>query len=71
MYVFYIVVGVVLILFGGGCTIVYMGLEAYGEFLVPWLGLGLAPLAGGFFLIRHGLKFLRERRAEPSSGDKQ
>jgi hypothetical protein len=33
--------------------------------------LGVAPLVGGFFLIRHGLKRIRERRAQLSDGDKQ
>ena len=71
MPIFLMIIGLLLILFGGGCTIVFIAVDGDLEFLWLWLALGLAPLVGGFFLIRHGLKFLRERRAEPSSGDKQ
>ena len=59
-----------LILFGGGCTIVFIAVDGDLEFLWLWLALGVAPLVGGFFLIRYALKLLRERREQPSGGDK-
>ena len=71
MAILFIIIGLLLILLGGGCTIVFIAVEGDLEFLWLWLALGLAPLVGGFLLIRHGLKLLRERRAQPSNGDKQ
>lgn len=73
MYILYVILGVLLMGFGGGWTILYLGFEiyeAYIEFFPHWLVLGLAPLAGGYFLMRHGLRLGRENRAQPSSGDK-
>ena len=66
----FLIIGLLLILFGGGCTIVFIAVDGDIEFLWLWLALGLAPLVGGFFLIRHGLQLLRERRAQPPNGDK-
>lgn len=71
MPILFIIIGLLLILFGGGCTIVFIAVEGDLEFLWLWLALGVAPLVGGFFLIRHGLKRIRERRAQQSDGDKQ
>lgn len=71
MPILFIIIGLLLILFGGGCTIVFIAVDGDLEFLWLWLALGVAPLVGGFFLIRHGLKRIRERRAQLSDGDKQ
>ena len=71
MPILLIIIGLLLILFGGGCTIVFIAVDGDIEFLWLWLTLGVAPLVGGFFLIRHGLRLSRERRAQPSHGDKQ
>jgi Flp pilus assembly protein TadB len=71
MPILFIIIGLLLILFGGGCTIVFIAVEGDLEFLWLWLALGVAPLVGGFFLIRLGLKRIRERRAQLSDGDKQ
>jgi hypothetical protein len=60
MHVFLMIIGLLLILFGGGCTIVFIAVDGDVEFRWLWLALGLAPLVGGFFLIRHGLKLNRE-----------
>ena len=70
MPIFLMIIGLLLILFGGGCTIVFIAVDGDIEFLWLWLALGLAPLVGGFFLIRYGLRLLRERRAQTPNGDK-
>jgi Flp pilus assembly protein TadB len=70
MPILLIIIGLLLILFGGGCTIVFIAVDGDLEFLWLWLALGVAPLVGGFFLIRYALKLLRERREQPSGGDK-
>jgi hypothetical protein len=74
MHVLLIVLGLLLILFGGGCTIVFMGMGGDSEFFMLWLVLGLAPLVGGYFLFRHGLRRDREKRkaaaAPPANSDK-
>ena len=67
-----IILGLLLMLFGGGCTIVFAfvgipfsiseGAGAWNEFIPLWLLGGVAPLIGGFFLFRHGQKIDRERR---------
>jgi hypothetical protein len=71
MGVLLIILGLLLMLFGGGCTLILAGIESYNpsnimndlaDFLPMWLGLGLLPLAAGFFLFRAGLKLDRERR---------
>lgn len=71
MAILFIIIGLLLILFGGGCTIVFIAVDGDIEFLWLWLALGVAPLVGGFFLVRYGLKRIRERWAQPSNGDKQ
>ena len=70
MPIFLMIIGLLLILFGGGCTIVFIAVDGDLEFLWLWLALGLAPLIGGFFLIRYGLRLLRERRVRRPNGDK-
>jgi hypothetical protein len=65
MPVFLIVIGVLLALFGGGCTVLFFGMEAPSDFLALWLGLGLAPLAGGILLIRQGIRLQGSRRGNP------
>jgi len=70
MPILLIIIGLLLILFGGGCTIVFIAVDGDLEFLWLWLALGVAPLVGGFFLIRYALKLLHERREQPSGGDK-
>lgn len=70
MPIFLMIIGLLLILFGGGCTIVFIAVDGDIEFLWLWLALGLAPLVGGFFLIRYGLRLLRERRTQTPNGDK-
>ena len=70
MSILYVIIGVLLMVFGGGWTILYLGFEiyeAYVEFFPHWLVLGLAPVAGGYFLMRYGLTLGREKRTQPSS----
>lgn len=73
MHVLLIVVGLLLLLFGGGCTLMGLGMmvqEPQSMFadiallMSIWLPFGLAPLIGGFFLFRQGLKIDRRKRAE-------
>ena len=71
MAILFIIIGLLLILLGGGCTIVFIAVDGDIEFLWLWLALGVAPLVGGFFLVRDGLKRIRERRAQLSNRDKQ
>ncbi len=72
MYILLIIFGVLLVLFGGGCTLILGGLMVSdpGSFtsdlmllLSIWLPLGLAPLALGIGLFKRGRKMDRERRA--------
>lgn len=72
MHIFLIHIGLLLVLFGGGWTILYLGFEiyeAYVEFFPHWLVLGFAPLVGGSFSMRYGLRLGRESRAHERSGD--
>jgi hypothetical protein len=71
MPVLFIVVGLLLMLFGGGCALLAGGIFISDpkillndlSSLVPlYLGVAIAPLVGGFFLFRHGLRLDRERR---------
>ena len=73
MHVLLMVIGVLLILFGGGCTVLFAGMGGDSEFFLLWLALGLVPLVGGFFLFRHGLQRDRERRkaAVPPAGSEK
>lgn len=70
MPILLMILGLLLILFGGGCTLIFFGMGPDSEFLWLWLGLGVLPLAGGFLLARYGLRLRRARRAQLSSGDK-
>ena len=82
MPILLIITGLLLMLFGGGCTLFYGGifisdpsaiLDDIGSNLPSFLLIGLAPLIGGFFLFRHGLKLDREKRkaapTPPVAGD--
>ncbi len=71
MHVLYIVIGLLLMLFGGGCTVIVGGifisdpnsiLNDIASIFPLYLLVGLAPLAGGFFLFRHGLRIDRQKR---------
>lgn len=71
MHIFLILGGLLLALFGGGWSILYRGFEiyeAYIEFFPHWLILGLAPLAGGNFLMHYGFRLGREKRVQPTNG---
>jgi Flp pilus assembly protein TadB len=70
MPILLIILGLLLILFGGGCTVIFIGVGAETDFLWLWLGLGVAPLVGGLLLVRYGLRLRRERRAQLTDGDK-
>ena len=65
--------GVLLALFGGGCTIASLiGMQIYEQagnllvlwLFVRWLLLGLAPMVGGFLLFQYGSKIDREKRGK-------
>jgi len=71
MHVLAIVFGLLLIMFGGGCTLIFLFaalsdpaslFNDIGMYLVIWLPLGLLPLAGGLPLFRWGLKADRAKR---------
>lgn len=71
MPVLAIILGLLLLLFGGGCTLIFLvggvidpqGMLADVPLLLSmWVPLGLLPLAGGWLLFRHGLKRDRARR---------
>ena len=70
MSVFLMIMGLLLVLFGGGCTVIFFGVGPDSEFLWLWLALGVAPLVGGFLLVRYGLRLRRERQALPPDGNK-
>ena len=70
MPILLMILGLLLILFGGGCTLIFFGMGPDSSFLWLWLGLGVLPLAGGLLLVRYGLKLRRERRAQIPNGDK-
>ena len=83
MPVLLIVLGLLLMLFGGGCTLIVGGMYASDPSMIlndisstlpSFLLAGPAPLVGGYFLFRFGLKLDRERRkatqTPPATGDK-
>jgi hypothetical protein len=70
MPIFLMILGLLLILFGGGCTTIFFGVGPDAEFLWLWLGLGVAPLVGGLLLVRYGLRLRRDRRAQLTDGDR-
>lgn len=78
MHVLLIVLGLLLVLFGGGCTLIIGGfaiadfrntVNDLGTVLPMFVAMGLAPLAAGIFLMRAGMKRDREKRAAPRDGD--
>jgi hypothetical protein len=69
MPILLMILGLLLILFGGGCTMIFFGVGAETDFLWLWLGLGAAPLVGGFLLVRYGLRLRRERQVQRPYGD--
>lgn len=70
MPILLMILGLLLILFGGGCSVIFFGMGPDSEFLLLWLGLGVLPLVGGFLLVRYGLKLRRERQAQLPGRDK-
>ena len=70
MPIFLMILGLLLVLFGGGCTVIFFGVGAETDFLWLWLGLGAAPLVGGLLLVRHGLRLRRERQVQLPNGVK-
>lgn len=70
MPILLMILGLLLVLFGGGCTLIFFGMGPDSEFLLLWLALGAAPLAGGFLLVRYGLRLRRARRTQlPNGGE--
>ena len=79
MHVLLIVVGLLLLLFGGGCTLIIGGftiadpgtLTTDPSLLGMLLIMGILPLGLGWWLFRWGLRIDRERRrpqAPPQDG---
>lgn len=81
MHVLAIVLCFILLLFGGGCTLIFLvgaisdPRSFFGDIpllLTLWLPLGLAPLAGGYFLFRYGRRRddeLRKARTAVKPGE--
>lgn len=74
MHILLFVFGLILLLFGGGCTLIFGGLIASDPAIIGdamsvpiWLALGLAPLVGGFYLFRRGLRVYRQKRTKALS----
>jgi hypothetical protein len=71
MAILAIIFGILLILFGGGCTLIMGGImisdpssmSDLGTLLSILLPLGVLPLGIGILLLRWGVKKDRERRA--------
>lgn len=68
-----IIFGVLLLLFGGGCTVIVVGIlvedperawSTFQEFIPLWIPLGLLPLIIGGLLLRWGVKSRRAKREE-------
>lgn len=73
MWVVLLIFALLLILFGGGCTLIIGGigvadpssiLNDMATMMSIWLPLGLLPLVGGIFLFRFALKLKRQKEAE-------
>jgi membrane protein implicated in regulation of membrane protease activity len=71
VHVLLIILGLLLLLFGGGCTLIFLigGLMDLKSMLadIPllltlWVPLGLLPLVLGWYLLRAGLRKEREKR---------
>lgn len=71
MHVLLIIIGLLLLVFGGGCTLIFV-YSAISDFhammadvpllLTLWVPLGLLPLVGGWLLFRLGVKIDRQKR---------
>jgi len=68
-----IIFGVLLLLFGGGCTVIMVGIlvedpehawSTLQEVIPFWIPLGLLPLIIGGLLFRWGVKSRRAKREE-------
>jgi hypothetical protein len=74
MWVLLLILAILLMLLGGGCTITYfnIGLTESGsflsEFFAIWLLLGLLPLVGGIALWPVALK-MKKKSIPPLGGD--
>jgi hypothetical protein len=75
MHVIAILFGLLLLLFGGGCTLIFLFstiqdprsmLADAAMILQIWAPLGLIPLVAGWFLFRFGLKRSREGNSSPA-----
>ena len=71
MHVLLIVIGLLLLLFGGGCTLIglVVGLQDPSSMFSDmallasvWLPFGLVPVVGGYFLFRAGVRIDRRKR---------
>ncbi len=79
MHVLLMILGALLMLFGGGCTLVFLAtvyngvevlVEEPGLMLGVWLPFGVLPLVAGWFMLRKGWRIDREKRkakAEPEA----
>ena len=75
MYIILIIFGLLLLLFGGGCTLIALimmfesptSMDNLGIILPYWIPLGLLPLIVGWLLLRGGI---RSRRAKRAARDK-
>lgn len=78
MHVVAIIIGLLLLVFGGGCTLLIVGsglisdpaaliadIPLLASILVPF---GILPAIGGWFLFRWGLKVDRARRKAQADG---
>jgi len=73
MHIVLIIFGVLLLLFGGGCTLIVLGEASYDpsrflsnflDMMPFWIPLGLLPLIVGWLLVRWGVKWGRSKRGE-------
>jgi hypothetical protein len=82
MHVLLIVVGLLLLLFGGGCTLIsvvylFSSANVAKDLADAWfipVFLGLLPLAIGWWLFRYGLRVDRQKRrsqAVPPPGEQR
>jgi Zn-dependent protease with chaperone function len=66
MRILALIAGILLILFGGGCSALFFSTVVPegngGDFLGMWIVGGLLPLAAGILLVRWGMK-------RPAAGD--
>jgi hypothetical protein len=79
MHMLLIIIGLLLLVFGGGCTLIGLGVIVYdprgalndpGLLATIWVPLGLLPLIAGWFLYRLGVKIDRQKlkaKAEPEA----